>query len=75
MTPTRFDELIGVLCRGGVDFTLVGGLAGIVHGASRVTFDMGYISRREFLCQSGGGQSRVGVDLRAACSGGCCEGV
>jgi hypothetical protein len=36
----EFENLLPVLVRGGVDFILVGGVAGIVHGSARLTYDV-----------------------------------
>jgi hypothetical protein len=43
---TRFDRLIEVLARAGVDFIVVGGVAGVVHGASRLTQDVDVVYDR-----------------------------
>jgi len=37
---TDFKTVVRVLADCGVDFIVVGGLAGILHGAARLTFDV-----------------------------------
>ena len=37
---TRFADLLRLLLEGGVDFVVVGGVAAIVHGSPRSTFDL-----------------------------------
>jgi predicted nucleotidyltransferase len=41
-----FRRLIPVLAEAGVDFILVGGMAGVVHGAARVTYDVDVVYDR-----------------------------
>ena len=43
---TRFDQLLAILYSAGVDFILVGGLAAIVHGSARATFDVDVVYAR-----------------------------
>ena len=43
---TRFDQLLGALQTEGVDFIVVGGLAAIVHGSARATFDVDVVYAR-----------------------------
>jgi predicted nucleotidyltransferase len=43
----EFQELIPELVRGGVKFILVGGVAGIVHGSARATYDVDLVYSRE----------------------------
>ncbi len=43
----EFDKLIPVLVHAGVDFVLVGGVAGIVHGAARATYDLDVVYSRD----------------------------
>ena len=45
MTP-RFNDLLGVLDRAGVEFILVGGLAATLHGSSRTTYDVDIVYSR-----------------------------
>lgn len=35
-----YDKLLPVLVRSGVDFILIGGVAAVVHGSARVTYDV-----------------------------------
>lgn len=44
---TDLPRLIGDLVRGGVRFIVVGGMAGIAHGAGRVTFDIDCVYARD----------------------------
>lgn len=43
---TSFEELIRVLLSGGVEFVIVGGVAGAAHGAARATYDLDVVYRR-----------------------------
>jgi hypothetical protein len=40
----EFDKLLPALVQGGVEFILIGGLAGNVHGAARLTYDVDVVS-------------------------------
>ncbi len=42
----EFDKLLPTLVRGGIEFILVGGVAGIVHGAARLTYDVDIVYAR-----------------------------
>ena len=42
----EFEKLLPTLVIGGVDFILVGGVAGIVHGAARATYDVDLVYSR-----------------------------
>jgi hypothetical protein len=42
----EFDKLLPVLVQGGVDFILIGGVAGIVHGSARLTYDVDVVYAR-----------------------------
>ncbi len=42
----QFDLLLPALARGGVEFVLVGGVAGIIHGAARLTYDVDIVYAR-----------------------------
>jgi hypothetical protein len=44
--PTRFKELIELLTGAGVEFIVVGGVAGAALGAARATFDLDVVYRR-----------------------------
>ena len=43
---TRFGDLVRLLVSAGVEFVLVGGVAGIAHGAARATYDLDVVYRR-----------------------------
>lgn len=43
---TSFERMIETLLAGGVEFILVGGVAGAAHGAARATFDLDVVYRR-----------------------------
>ena len=42
----QFEKLLPTLVRAGVEFVLVGGVAGIVHGSARVTYDIDVVYSR-----------------------------
>jgi len=42
----EFERLLPALVKGGVDFVLIGGVAGIVHGSARVTYDVDLVYSR-----------------------------
>ncbi len=42
----EFEKLLPALVRSGVDFILVGGVAGIVHGSARATYDVDLVYAR-----------------------------
>jgi len=42
----EFERLLPELAKGGVDFILIGGVAGIVHGSARVTYDVDLVYSR-----------------------------
>ena len=42
----EFDKLLPVLVRGQVEFILIGGVAGIIHGSSRLTYDVDVVYSR-----------------------------
>ncbi len=42
----EFDKLLPVLVQGGVEFILIGGVAGSIHGAARVTYDVDVVYAR-----------------------------
>ena len=44
---TEFEKLLPILTRSGVKFILVGGLAAVVHGASRATYDIDVVYARD----------------------------
>jgi hypothetical protein len=43
---TRFDKLLPVLVRGNVEFILIGGVAGNIHGSARLTYDIDIVYAR-----------------------------
>jgi predicted nucleotidyltransferase len=45
-TPIDFAKLLRVLFDNAVDFILVGGVAGAMHGAARATYDVDVVYRR-----------------------------
>lgn len=47
MTAPAFDQLLPVLVNAQVQFILVGGLAGVVHGAARLTYDVDLVYARD----------------------------
>jgi hypothetical protein len=42
-----FPGLLSVLCRGNVDFIVVGGVAATVHGSARLTQDLDVVYSRD----------------------------
>lgn len=46
MPETDFGAILQNLSKGGVDFILIGGLAAIVHGTARVTYDVDVVYSR-----------------------------
>ena len=47
MTPGNFAEFIPLLSHHGVDYILIGGGAGIAHGAARATYDVDVVYARD----------------------------
>jgi hypothetical protein len=45
-SPNDNEALLVALHRGGVEYILVGGMAAIVHGAARLTFDLDVVYKR-----------------------------
>src|SRR6267143_825177 len=43
---SEFDKLLPALARGDVEFILLGGVAGTIHGAARVTYDVDVVYAR-----------------------------
>lgn len=43
----EYDKLLPVLVRGGVKFILIGGVAAVVHGSARVTYDVDVVYARD----------------------------
>ena len=46
MNAPAFDKLLPTLVQAGVEFILVGGVAGVVHGAARLTYDVDLVYAR-----------------------------
>ncbi|XZE34046.1 nucleotidyltransferase [Pirellulaceae bacterium SH501] len=46
MNHQNFRDLLQVLCDGGVQFILIGGLAGMAHGSARATLDIDVVYER-----------------------------
>jgi len=46
VTATDFPALIRRLSTGGIEFIVVGGVAGAIHGAAHVTYDIDIVYRR-----------------------------
>jgi hypothetical protein len=46
VTATDFPALIRRLSTGGIEFIVVGGVAGAIHGAAHVTYDIDSVYRR-----------------------------
>jgi hypothetical protein len=44
---TDFPRLLDVLCTGGVDFIIVGGFAGTLHGSAIPTRDLDVVYSRD----------------------------
>jgi hypothetical protein len=42
-----FEKLLGALHRADVEFILVGGVAAVVHGSSRATYDLDLVYSRD----------------------------
>jgi len=42
----EFDKLLPVLVHGGIEFILVGGVAAIIHGSARLTYDVDVVYAR-----------------------------
>lgn len=46
MNGPSFDKLLPTLVNGGVQFILIGGVAGVIHGAARLTYDVDIVYAR-----------------------------
>jgi hypothetical protein len=42
----EFDKLLPILVDGGIDFILIGGVAAIIHGSGRITYDVDVVYAR-----------------------------
>lgn len=46
MTATQIEAILSLLAGADVEFVVVGGVAGLAHGAARVTYDIDLCYRR-----------------------------
>lgn len=46
MIPPAFERILEALLNGGVEFILIGGVAGNVHGSARLTYDLDVVYSR-----------------------------
>lgn len=67
-TPLEADRLLRVLAKHGVDFVVIGGMAGLVHGSAYPTFDLDvvYARVRPNLERLVAALEELGVTLRGA---------
>ena len=68
---TDLSSLLSALAEGGVRFIVVGGMAGIAHGAARLTFDIDCVYARdeENIARLAGVMARFQPTLRGAPAG------
>lgn len=66
--PLHVEKLLGALDRAGVDFVVIGGVAGLVHGSSYPTFDLdvAYARDKANLGRMVSALEEIGVALRGA---------
>jgi len=66
--PLDADALLGPLSRHGVDFVIIGGLAGLIHGSAYPTYDIDIAYSRESgnLERLASALGEMGVTLRGA---------
>jgi predicted nucleotidyltransferase len=66
--PLQVEKLLGALDRKGVDFVVIGGVAGLVHGSSYPTFDLDVVYARDKanLVRLVSALEEIGVVLRGA---------
>jgi hypothetical protein len=66
--PLEAGELLQALAKNAVDFVLVGGLAGMLHGSSYPTFDLDivYARDRQNISRMTAALREIGVKLRGA---------
>lgn len=43
----NYQKLIPLLVKGGVEFIIIGGVAAVVHGSARATFDLDVVYSRK----------------------------
>jgi hypothetical protein len=67
-TPLQVEKLLGALNRHGVDFVVIGGVAGLVHGSSYPTYDLDVVYSRDTanLGRLVSALEEIGVVLRGA---------
>jgi hypothetical protein len=67
-TPLKADRLLQTLAKHGVEFVVIGGMAGLVHGSAYPTFDLDvvYSRARSNLKRLVGALEELGVTLRGA---------
>ena len=63
-TELRADELLQRLVARGVDFVVIGGIAAILHGSSRATFDLDICFATDEPNLRSLGEVLVGLDAR-----------
>jgi len=66
--PLQVEKLLGALDRNGVDFVVIGGVAGLVHGSSYPTYDLDVVYARDTanLGRMVTALEEIGVVLRGA---------
>ncbi len=66
--PLQVEKLLGALDRNGVDFVIIGGVAGLVHGSSYPTYDLDVVYARDKanLARLVAALEEIGVVLRGA---------
>jgi hypothetical protein len=63
-TELRADEILRRLVARGVDFVVIGGIAGVLHGSSRATFDLDVCFATDPVNLDALGEVLVGLDAR-----------
>ena len=63
-TELRADEILQRLVARGVDFVVIGGIAGVLHGSSRATFDLDVCFATDRANLDALGEVLVGLDAR-----------
>jgi hypothetical protein len=63
-TELRADEILQRLVTRGVDFVVIGGIAGVLHGSSRATFDLDICFATDRTNLDALGEVLVGLDAR-----------
>jgi hypothetical protein len=67
-TPLQASPLLRALANHGVDFVVVGGMAGLAHGSAYPTYDLdvAYARDRENIARLVAALGKIGVTLRGA---------